>query len=105
MESQSDLLQKIVDSQKDMSVKFAQLSADFSIYKNTQEPINVKVLSILNNDSGSSRKGLIDQVDSNTEEIFGIKTREKVLVGQKYVLAGVTGAIGGGFLYIVNLFI
>ena len=116
MPSNQDLLQAILENQridreenirhrKEINVKFLQLAADFSEYKNKQEPINIKILSILNNDKDSSRIGLVDQVEENKKDIATIKIVDKVRVGQGKVLSIVSGAIGGAIFYIIKLLI
>lgn len=114
MPNNTQLLQAILENQridkeerlnyqKEISRKFLKLAAEFSDYKNKQEPINLKILAILNNDKGSSRKGMIDQVDTNTKDIQDIKTREKVLVGQKSVVSIIAGGLGAVVVFIIKL--
>ncbi len=116
MPTNTDLLQAILENQridkedrlhhqKEMSKKFLQLTADFSAYKNKQEPINIKILSILNNDKDSSRIGLVDQVEENKKDIATIKVVDKVRVGQGKILSIVSGAIGGAIFYIIKLLV
>ena len=116
MPDNADLLQAIIENQrldrvdrlqyqKESSIKFLKLAAEFSDYKNKQEPINNRILSLLNNDKDSSRKGFIDQVDANTKDIAVMKTVDKIRVGQSKIISIVAGAIGGVIIFLIKLFV
>ncbi len=84
--------------QKSQDIRFFNLSAEFSDYKNKQEPLNQKLLGYLESDKSTNQKGVVEQVGINKQEIECIKTNDKVRAGK----IAVVSAIGTAAIFVAK---
>ncbi|MCP4355266.1 MAG: hypothetical protein GY793_06465 [Proteobacteria bacterium] len=89
MESNKDLLSKVISQNNDLAKKQFELSLQFSDYQNKQELRFVKIESYLKSDSETNTEGAIEKLNRIDKKLTGL---EKEII-KKSALFGV-GASG-----------
>jgi N-acetylmuramoyl-L-alanine amidase CwlA len=89
MESNKDLLSKVISQNTDLAKKQFELSLQFSKYQNAQELRFVKIESYLKSDSDTNTEGAIEKLNRIDKKLTGL---EKEII-KKSALFGV-GASG-----------
>ena len=83
------------EDRRKLAKDFAQLSMDFSVYKNEQEKYNHRISSYLENDEATGQPGLVKQVSLLTETMKKFEAKLSTFDKKITVFAtGITITIG-----------
>lgn len=87
MESNKELLSRVIDQNTDLAKKQFEMSLDFSAYMNKQETRFVKIEGYLKSDSETNTEGAIEKLNRIEKWIQDLDTKSK-LQSTKYGIAG-----------------
>lgn len=102
--TQKDLILEIRQEQKRMAEEQLNLAADLSSFFNKQELFNQRISDILENDEKTDKKGLVYEVESNSNRIDKIEIKNKVTAGKIAISVTILTFIGGAVWKLINIF-
>lgn len=102
--TQKEIILEIRQEQKRMAEEQLNLAAGLSSFFNKQELFNQRISDILENDEKTDKKGLVYEVESNSNRIDEIEIRNKVTAGKIAISVTILTFIGGAVWKLINLF-
>ena len=102
--TQKDLILEIRQEQKRMAKEQLNLAASLSSFLNKQELFNQRISDILENDEKTDKKGLVYEVEYNSNRIDEIEINSKVTAGKIAISVTILTFIGSAIWKLINIF-
>jgi len=102
--TQKDLILEIRQEQKRMAKEQLNLAASLSSFLNKQELFNQRISDILENDEKTDKKGLVYEVESNSNRIDEIEINSKVTAGKIAISVTILTFIGSAIWKLITIF-
>lgn len=102
--TQKDLILEIRQEQKRMAKEQLNLAASLSSFLNKQELFNQRISDILENDEKTDKKGLVYEVEYNSNRIDEIEINSKVTAGKIAISVTILTFIGSAIWKLITIF-
>ena len=99
-----EILSIILNNQQEQAKKHLQLSADFSSFMNKQSEVNQRVLSLLETDTKTNQKGVIEKVSDIDNRVLKLETDHKITKGKIAVGVFLLTSLGGFISWLLGIF-
>jgi len=104
MATNKQILEEILEQNKELARKQFEISLQFSDYQNKQELFNQKINDLLETNPLTKRMGFIEKAELNEARIIALETKNKVTAGKIFVAVTILSAIGGIIWKLLSIF-